>query len=340
MLVGANTTRGLSPFEWIFLFILSMTPSLGLAQDLGSWEIKADMPVPVLEAWAGELDGKIYVVGGFIGPSEATSTVQRYDPVSNEWEILSPYPGTTELTHVGLAQAGGRLFGIGGLDRNFVPSDAVFEYDPGSDTWSPREPLPDPRGAFGISVLGGKIYCSGGFPPATRGKDFSCYDPDTNEWEDLPALRSDRESHVSVTMDGKIYLFGGRVLFANAFVEVTEVYDPLKRKWDPLAPIPTPRGGLAGAAIGGRAYLFGGERQREAAYPDGVHPEVEEYDPVTDKWRLVSLMPFPRHGMIAIPLSGKIFIPGGGPVFAFSESDRLDCYIPPRIISYSGIRLK
>jgi len=310
------------------------------AQDFGQWQTKPDLPVPVLEAWAGELDGRIYVVGGFIGPSEATSTVQCYDTHTDEWRVLSPYPAIPELTHIGLARANGRLYAIGGLDRNFNPSDKVYEYDPVNDEWLPRTPLPEPRGAFGISVLEDKIYCSGGFPPETRGKDFDCYDPMTDQWTPLPDLPSQRESHVSIALEGKIYLFGGRVRFANAFVEVTEVYDPTSGEWQTRAPIRTPRGGLAGAGMNGRAYLFGGERERETAYPDGVHGEVEEYDPRTDLWRLVSQMPLPRHGMVAIPLAGRIYVPGGGPVFAFSESDRLDCYTPPKSFPYSGIRLK
>ena len=309
-------------------------------QNLGSWQTKADLPVPILEGWAGELDGEIYVVGGFTSPSEATSTVQRYNIEMDRWEILNPFPATRELTHVGLANAGGRLFAIGGLDRSFVPSDTVYEYLPETDHWAPRTPLPDPRGAFGICVVDNQIYCSGGFPPESRGRDFARYDPVLDEWEDLPDLLTARESHVSVAIDGKIYLFGGRVRSLNAFVTSTEVFDPETSEWRTLSPIPTPRGGLAGATIGGRAYVMGGERSANLQYPQGVHGEVEEYDPLRDRWRPVSTMPFPRHGMVAVPYEGKIYVPGGGPIVAFSESVRLDCFTPPPARDFSGIRVK
>ena len=46
----------------------------------------------------------------------------------------------------------------------------------------------------------------------------------------------------------------------------------------------------------------------------GVFAQVEAYDPVTNKWESLTLMPTPRHGMGAVVIGDTIYIAGGGPV--------------------------
>jgi N-acetylneuraminic acid mutarotase len=43
-----------------------------------------------------------------------------------------------------------------------VAVKAVYAYDIASNTWTPKADLPQPRGAQGVAVYGGKIYAVGG----------------------------------------------------------------------------------------------------------------------------------------------------------------------------------
>jgi N-acetylneuraminic acid mutarotase len=307
------------------------------------WIEHAPLHLPRLEGWAAPYGDGLIVVGGFIANATqgfvATDSVERYDAKEDRWTDLAPFPADPALTHIGLACASQTLYAVGGLDRSFNPSSQAHLFNATQSLWEPIPNLPQPRGAFGISVLEGLIYCSGGFPPETRGRDFARYDPEAGMWETLPPLPRSRESHVALALDGKIYLFGGRVRSLTRFVVETDVFDPGTMQWSQAKSIPTPRGGLAGAVLAGRAYLFGGEGSISPDRPQGVYPEVEEYDPKTDAWRLVSRMPHPRHGMAAVTLGNRIFLPGGGAGVGFTVSSTMDSFAPPPFSGLSGWRL-
>jgi len=326
----------------IFCFLLN--PCGAESQDLGSWESLAPMCIPRLEQAAGLLDGKIYVAGGFIenplGGTVGTNSVERYDPVTNLWEPLNDLPSPDPLNHFQLVTAAGCLYAIGGLRVNFTPTDRVYRYDPIMDMWTERAPLLEPVGAYGAAVVDDMIYISGGFPPESRGSELRRYDPEANEWTMLPSMDFGREHHTSAAIDGKVYVFGGRRRFLDTFEPHTECFDPQAGpmgEWTTVADIPTERAGLTCAAVNGRAYVFGGERSRSPMYPDGVHPEVEEYNPLTNSWQAMTPMPTPRHGFAAVALDGKIYLPAGGPIVAFTVSNILDVFTPPALTPLSGV---
>jgi len=84
----------------------------------------------------------------------------------------------------------------------------------------------------------------------------------------------------------------------------------------------TGRSGIAGAALGGCLYVFGGEGNR--LHAQGVFPQVERYDPATDRWTAIVPMSLPRHGIGAATLGQRIHIPAGGPVQGFGVTDLND----------------
>jgi len=70
--------------------------------------------------------------------------------------------------------------------------------------------------------------------------------------------------------------------------------------------MPTARAGIAAAVVDNELWVFGGEEQ------DGLHAEVEVYNPVSNSWRRLPNMPLPRHGSWASVIGNQIYIPGGG----------------------------
>ncbi|MGH7346251.1 MAG: kelch repeat-containing protein, partial [Candidatus Rokuibacteriota bacterium] len=88
----------------------------------GTWVSLAPMPTPRQEVAVAELNGRVFVIGGFGPGSEAVATVEVYDPASDRWETRTPLPAPTH--HAAAAVIDGRLFVVGG-------------YSGGRVSWSP-----------------------------------------------------------------------------------------------------------------------------------------------------------------------------------------------------------
>jgi hypothetical protein len=77
---------------------------------------------------------------------------------------------------------------------------------------------------------------------------------------------------------------------------------------------------------GGRLFTFGGEGN--PADPQGIFPQVEVYDPASDRWSGLPDLPTPRHGMGAAVSGEQIYVPGGATVAGFRASDANEALLP------------
>ena len=75
--------------------------------------------------------------------------------------------------------------------------------------------------------------------------------------------------------------------------------------------MPKARGGINGVAANGCLHIFGGEGN--VGVSNGLHPEHDVYNPVSNTWTSLAPMPVPVHGVTgAVFLNGLIYLPGGG----------------------------
>jgi hypothetical protein len=138
------------------LFTAAAIAQGAFAQGTGRWTTGMPMPSSRTEIAVAEVDGKIYVVGGFRGERE----LEIYDPSTDRWSRGASIPRAVH--HAGAAGLNGRLYVIGGFVEGWTPTDEVHEYDPASGRWQRLAPLPTVRGALAAAVLDGKIYAVGG----------------------------------------------------------------------------------------------------------------------------------------------------------------------------------
>jgi N-acetylneuraminic acid mutarotase len=256
-----------------------------------------------------QLDGKIYVIAG-INESGTVATVQVYDIPTDTWEWTTPLP--VAVNHNMAAAANGKLYSFGGqtADGSSPFIDSTFEYDPSTQQWRERSPLPMARSAGATAVVDGKIYVVGGRPP--RGHDFAVYDPVTDTWTRLPDMPTQRNHLAAVAIDGKIYVAGGRFepRSNSPMADALEIFDPVTNAWSQGQRMPTVRGGANGVAANGCLHVFGGEGNADA--PNGMFPQHEVYNPLTDSWTKMPDMPIPVHGVTGGGvLNGIIYLPGG-----------------------------
>jgi len=276
----------------------------------GQWGTRAPLIEPNSETAIAELDGKIYVIGGYPSSRNSVATVQVYDSATDTWSLTTPLPGP--INHAMAAAVNGKLYLIGGQsDANVAYVNTVYEYDPATTRWRARAPMPTARSSGVAAVIDGRIYVAGGRPP--RGADFAVYDPAADQWQTLPNLPTQRNHLLGVALGGKMYVIGGRFEGgANSpQTDAVEVFDPATGQWSRRSPMLKPRGGINGVIALGCVHVFGGEGS--ATDPNGVYPDHDVNNPVTDSWSRLGPMPTPVHGVTgAAFLNGLIHLPGGG----------------------------
>lgn len=271
------------------------------------------------EVGVAEVDGFVYVIGGFDAPFAGQSNrVERYDIGADTWSEVASLPLTAH--HIGAGVVGGDLYAIGGLTSlRFDPRGEVYRYDATADRWEERAPLPTPRGALAVATVGRRLHAIGGFGAGVAVTDHAAYDAVTDVWETRAPMPEARDHLAAVTIDGAIYVIGGRTPNTARL----DRYDVANDSWQSRAPMPTARSGHAAAAIDGKLVVIGGE-VNNANPPNRVFEEVEIYDPETDRWVSLPPMAVPRHGMGAIAVDGALYVPGGAFRAGFGASDRND----------------
>ena len=77
-------------------------------------------------------------------------------------------------------------------------------------------------------------------------------------------------------------------------------------KWIKGAPFPESSEELVGGSIGGKFYVFGG--LGPGWIPQGP---VCEYDPGTNNWSELPMMPMPRHGLAGAVVDDRLHLASG-----------------------------
>ena len=100
----------------IGLALLDGSVSDAAAQLPGKWQARASTPVPRSEVAAVELNGKIYLMGGYVKNGDL---LEEYDPANDSWRRRASLP--KPLHHSGAAAVNGKIYLIGGYIPALVP---------------------------------------------------------------------------------------------------------------------------------------------------------------------------------------------------------------------------
>lgn len=282
----------------------------------GSYGQRRALPDANSEMAVAEVNGKIYVLGGYPSSRVVQSTFQVYDIASDSWSKAAPYPVT--IHHPVLVGVGGKVYSIGGQTSLQGAADTAraLAYDPSSDVWAELSPMPTARGAGAAAVIDDQVYVVGGRPPA--GNAFEVYDISDNAWTELPDLPqafADRNHLAAAALGGRVYVAGGRYnggSFSDPITASLDIFDPQTRTWSAGAPMLRPRGGVNGIAARGCFFVWGGEGTGTGEAND-VFPDHDVYNPRTNTWTRLPPLPTPVHGVTgAAFVDGLIYMPGGG----------------------------
>lgn len=306
---------------------LAVVAQTGVAAPAGHWTTARSLPESLVDVQAAVLGGKIYVAGGLSAHGQPSAHVYRYDPATDSWDRAADLPAPRH--NMPLVVLGDTLYAVGGVSgTGFHAEQTLWAYRADAAAWQSRGSLPAPRGASAAAAIGRKLVVMGGIRRFTDGGLAAApaiYDPAFNSWVEVWPMPTPRDHLAAATVNGVVYVIGGRVFTPARNSDVVEVYDPtryLGGRWSRKTPMPTARGALGAAVLDGMIHVLGGET---AMAVFGTH---EVYDPDKDTWTEAAPLPTPRHGAAVASLDGKIYVIGGGPEPGITATDVVEVYTP------------
>ena len=296
---------------------------------------------PRQEHGVAALSDQIYIIGGVHydnnGTVETINRVEYYSTNSQIWHVAAPLP--LPVNHPNTAALNNKIYLAGALaaGTNWTALPHTYAYDPYNDTWTALAPMPPgtARGSSVVGVYNDMIYLAGGqsfleIVPPYRQPGLalvSSYNTQTNEWDttSLPPLPQARQHASGAVVGSTFYVVGGREFDIGSFHDTVFALDlDNPTEWKEMAKAPTARGSLACAAMDEVIYCFGGEGNPENEF--AIFGQVEAYDTVEDRWHVLPNMEVPRHGMGAVVVEGRVWVPGGGVKTAMAPVGIVDSF--------------
>ncbi|GAB0178478.1 kelch-like protein 15 [Grus japonensis] len=168
------------------------------------------------------------------------------------------------------------------------------------DKWEFVDPYPVNKYGHEGTVLGKKLYITGGITSSSTSKQVCVFDPSkegtveqrtrrtqvvTNCWENKCKMNYARCFHKMISYNGKLYVFGGvcvilRASFESQGCPSTEVYDPDTDQWTILASMPIGRSGHGVAVLDKQIMVLGG-----LCYNGHYSDSILTFDPEENKWK-------------------------------------------------------
>jgi serine/threonine protein kinase/N-acetylneuraminic acid mutarotase len=281
--------------------VVTFTP----CADNGRWTTKAPMPTARKAAAIAQIDGTIFVVGGFSGPLHFHANNEAYDLASNTWTTRAPMPTARELSGTNGAVVAGKMYVIGG--SNGYVTSANEAYDPKTDTWTTRAPMPTPRALLAVVALDGLIYAVGGTNTSSsiRYQTVEVYNPVSDTWTTAPPMPTARQYLAAGVINGILYVAGGWKITGS--LNTFEAFDPKRKTWTTKAPMPTPRFNHAVGVLNGSLFVVGGVNNLTLV------STVDLYDPATNAWTTLPSFPSVRHQPAVVAANNVLFAIGGSP---------------------------
>ena len=171
-----------------------------------------------------ELDGKLYVMGGF-GDSGLEDDVWEYDPAQNAWtELVVAGAEPEPRVFHSVVASGDELFVYGGTDLNGDALGDLWSFDVTTSSWT--EQTGDlVRQGHSASAADGDMLVFGGRSDFGPRDTLSEYDPITDSWVEITPggagggvgnlSPSARSYHVAVAEGNRFFVFGGEGLTSN-----------------------------------------------------------------------------------------------------------------------------
>ncbi len=127
---------------------------------LNKWMIIGAMPTGRGQGAAGIINGRIYVVGGYLEGETVTGALES-TITGSSWNTLAPMPTGRGEMEAGVIN--GKLYVVGGLLATQGDTVLLEIYDPAANHWSTGTPMLTARAEAASGVINGLFYVVGGY---------------------------------------------------------------------------------------------------------------------------------------------------------------------------------
>ncbi|GAA4890822.1 Kelch repeat-containing protein [Ferrimonas pelagia] len=289
----------------------------------GCWLPGSDAPQQLLDPASALLNGSLHIVGGKTSSGHVTAHY-AYDVDADSWRTLAAKPGDA-VENAALAAFDGALYLFGGSTGPFNGARSeAYRFDPGSNSWNAIAAMPVALGGIRAEVIGDEILIAGGMnDDGASVNSLLIYTPATDSWRVGLAMPQARDNPGTAVLGGELYVMGGRERLADGTtldgtLASMSIYDPASDSWRSGADMVEGRRTFAVSTVNGRIQVVGGEIASGA--PEQVFTEVEEYDPDTEQWQVLSEADVPTHGSGFATHQNALILVVGGPSAGSSYS--------------------
>ena len=298
-------------FTLLLLLNLITLPPIVQAQE---WIQVTSLPNAFNEthhSFAFSFDDMGYIVAGNSG-SGVRDDFYQYNPVTDSWTELTPFPGKARGFAIGDTWDGKAYFGFGNDGTSRL--NDLWVFDPSNMSWTELASCPCAERTHPAMIAHkGKVFVGLGSSSSGNMNDWWEYDIALNTWsqkDDLPS--SPRHHPYQFGIGDYVYTgFGhGNGIFNDWFR-----YDIAGETWTQVTTLPA-EGRVAGTQFSydGLGYVLSGDGENHGSMNIG---EFWAYDPVTDTWD--ELPPHPegsRWAPASFIIDGEVYIINGT---SFSE---------------------
>jgi len=257
-------------------------------------------------SFAFSLDDMGYIVAGNSNSGERDDFYQ-YDPASDSWTELTPFPGAARGFAIGDTWNGKAYFGFGD-DGTSLLND-LWVFDPSNMSWTELAPCPcAARRHPAMIAHNGRVFVGLGNTSIGNMNDWWEYDITSNTWSQKDNLPSQSRHHpYQFGINDNVYSgFGhGNGIFNDWFR-----YDITAETWTQVATLPA-QGRVAGTqfSYNGLGYVLSGDGDNHDSMETG---EFWAYDPISDNWE--EMPPHPegsRWAPASFIINGEVYIING-----------------------------
>jgi len=269
--------------------------------------------------------GKVMVIGGFNDELGYLSSVEIYDPQTNEWTD-GPSMNNARLRMTATLLPSGKVFVFGGF--GIVPGTATTTYRSSPELFDPSLnggvggwqilTAPTPEASYTrqghtatlieSGVNQGKVLIAGGYNGGYLSTSY-LYNPSDDTWSSSLTGFTAREKHTATCLDdGRILVAGGYNL---SYLNTCLIFDSSTNSWSSTTGFVTGRQDHTATKLNdGRVLVAGGYGAV------GYLSTVQTFNPSDNSWITCPSLTGLRQGHVSIMLTsgvnqGKVLITGG-----------------------------
>ena len=286
------------------------------------WRRGPDMPFSMSNyIQSVEVDGTMYVGGGYATKDKDGYIVMAYDMQSCKWRTLPPY----SARNFSMTAIHNKLILVGGChDDTVVDQIGVWKTD--SKQWThPFPPMPTPRSSPSATSYKHWLVVAGGSRKGSL-STVEVLDIDNKQWStalSTPITWLDMKS--SIIGDTWYLMGGGHGIFINttdaysvsleALVSNAHSASDSSKIWNKIAPINCDLS--SPISLGGSLLALGGWDIKKKC-PVST---IQRYVPETNTWVLTGELPHPLYGCNCSMVAGRLNVFGG-----YSSDGKLASY--------------